>query len=71
MSQLNINKMETTEFTEFEPLRKLSGLKDIKAPMSTILMWQTASAQNKVKYEVMGSVSFRVISKESPITELK
>ena len=63
--------METTEFTDFRSRGKSSEPKDIKAPMSTILMWQNARAQNKVKYEVMGSESFRVVSKESPIKELK
>lgn len=63
--------METTEFAEFEPRRNLSELKGIKAPMSAILMWAATRAQNKVKYEVMGSESFRVVSKKSPITELK
>lgn len=53
--------------TNFEKLAS----KDIKAPMTAILMWQNARVQNKVKYEVMGSESFRVVSKESPIKELK
>lgn len=63
--------METTEFTDFRSREKSSEPKDIKAPMSAILMWQNARVQNKVKYEVMGSESFRVVSKESPIKELK
>lgn len=63
--------METTEFTDFRSRGKSSEPKDIKAPMSAILMWQNARVQNKVKYEVMGSESFRVVSKESPIKELK
>ena len=63
--------METTEFTDFRSRGKSSEPKDIKAPMTAILMWQNARGQNKVKYEVMGSESFRVVSKESPIKELK
>lgn len=63
--------METTEFTDFRLRGKSSEPKDIKAPMSTILIWQNARVQNKVKYEVIGSESFRVVSKESPIKELK
>lgn len=63
--------MGTTEFTDFRSRGKSSEPKDIKAPMSAILMWQNARVQNKVKYEVMGSESFRVVSKESPIKELK
>lgn len=65
------NKMGTTEFTDFRSRGKSSEPKDIKAPMSVFLMWQNARAQNKVKYEVMGSESFKVVSKESPIKELK
>ena len=63
--------METTEFTDFRSRGKSSEPKDIKAPMSAILMWQNARVQNKVKYEVIGSESFRVVSRESPIKELK
>lgn len=63
--------MGTTEFTDFRSRGKSSEPKDIKAPMSAILMWQNARVQNKVKYEVIGSESFRVVSKESPIKELK
>lgn len=63
--------MGTTEFTDFRSRGKSSEPKDIKAPMSAILMWQNARVQNKVKYEVIGSESFRVVSKESPIKELE
>lgn len=63
--------METTEFTDFRSRGKSSEPKDIKAPMSAILMWQNARVQNKVKHEVIGSESFRVVSKESPIKGLK
>lgn len=61
--------METTELTYFEPRRKPSEPKDIKAPMVSTLMW--LASVNGIKYEVMGSESFRVVSKESPIKELK
>ena len=63
--------METIKLTDFRSRGKSSEPKDTKAPMTAILMWQNARAQNKVKYEVMGSESFRVVSKESPIKELK
>lgn len=63
--------MGTTEFTDFRSRGKSSEPKDIKAPMSAILMWQNARVQNKVNYEVIGSESFRVVSRESPIKELK
>lgn len=63
--------METTEFTDSRSRGKSSEPKGIKAPMTAILMWQNARAQNKVKYEVIGSESFRVVSKKSPIKELK
>lgn len=62
--------METTEFTDFRSRGKSSEPKDIKAPMTATLMW-AASAQNAIKYKVIGSESFRVVSKESPIKELK
>lgn len=63
--------METIKLTDFRSRGKSSEPEDIKAPMTAILMWQNARAQNKVKYEVMSSESFRVVSKESPIKELK
>lgn len=63
--------MEMTEFTEFGiRRRKSSELKKIL--MTSILMesdWDWA--QCLAKYKVMVTESFRVISKESPITELK
>lgn len=67
--------MELTELSEFGPRRKLSEPKYTKVPMATILMemaWAQAMAGFEVKgSEVKGSESFRVVSKESPITELK
>lgn len=62
--------MEITEFSEFGIRRRTSEPKEIKAPMTLILM-EIARAQSMAKYKVMGTESFRVISKESPITELK
>lgn len=64
------NKMETTEFAEFGPHRKSSEPKEIKAPM-TITLMGIARAQSLARFKIMGTESFRVISKESPITELK
>ena len=62
--------METKEWAEFGPRRKLSEPKYGKVPLATILM-ELARAQSIKAYEVKGSESFRVVSKESPITELK
>lgn len=52
--------------TNFEKLTS----KEIKAPMTFILMG-IARAQSMARCKIMGTESFRVVSKESPITELK
>ncbi|WP_288941052.1 hypothetical protein [uncultured Streptococcus sp.] len=63
--------MEITEFSEFGiRRRKSSEPKEIKAPMTFILM-ELAKAQSLAKCKIMGTESFRVISNKSPITELK
>ena len=64
--------MEMTEFSEFGIRRRTSEPNEIKAPITFILM-EIANAQlmAKCEQEIKGTESFRVISKESPITELK
>lgn len=63
--------METTEFTVFGIRRKESS-EDTKEPISLVtFLMGIARVQGLARCKIMGTESFRVVSKESPIKELK